>query len=377
MDMGKFKIKQGIIILTYAAAMVLIIVNFRSILAGVGKFFELLMPFFMGIVIAFVLNRPYEGVKKLYVEKVHMKKKLANVLAILTVYLLLVGIIVAVVLIVVPQLVQNMQMFAANIDTTLTSYQNILNSILDIFGMKQLNLSELSGYIKEYIQEIQEIAKQILPQILTITMNVVSGLVNVFLAIAFSIYLMSGKQKIMSQVKRAVRVLVPEKIEGSIYSVTNTIITVFDNYVAGQTLEAIILGSLCFIGMLVLRLDYAGMISVVVAITAMIPIMGAYVGGVIAVILLLCISVKKAIIFLVFFVILQQIENNVIYPRVVGNKIGLPGIWVLLGITIGGKLMGIVGMLFGVPIMTIIYTLFKNSVHSREKIGKQKERTFS
>lgn len=367
MDMGKFKIKQGIIIITYAAAMVLIIVNFRSILAGVGKFFGLLMPFFMGVVIAFVLNRPYEWFKKLYIEKVHMKKKLANVLAILTVYLLLISIVVTVVLIVVPQLVQNMQMFAANIDETLTSYQNILNSILDMFGMKQLNLSELSEYIKEYIQEIQEIAKQVLPQILTITMNVVSGVVNVFLAIAFSIYLMSGKQKIMSQVKRAVRVFVPEKLKGSIYLVTKTIITVFDNYVMGQTLEAIILGSLCFIGMLVLRLDYAGMISVVVAITAMIPIMGAYVGGVIAVILLLCISVKKAIIFFVFFVILQQVENNVIYPKVVGNKIGLPGIWVLLGITIGGKLMGIVGMLFGVPIMTIIYTLFKNSVHSREK----------
>lgn len=369
MNLGRFKVKQGIILISYAAGLVLLIVNFGSILEGVGRVLRLLAPFFMGVVIAFVLNRPHEWFKRVYLEKMQMRPGAANGFAVATVYLLLIGTIVAVILLVVPQLAQNMQMFAGSVDEMLESIQKPLNSLLKTFGMEKLNLTGVSEYIKEYVNEIQQLAGRVLPRILNITKNVISAVVNIFLAMAFSIYLMSGKRRILSQVKRSAKVIVPERIASWTYSVTKTIITVFDNYVAGQTLEGMILGSLCFIGMLILRLDYAGMIGVVVAITAMIPIMGAYVGGGLAVVLLMCISVKKAIIFLVFFIVLQQVENNVIYPRVVGNKIGLPGIWVLLGITIGGKLMGVVGMLFGVPIMTIIYTLVKNSISEREQIS--------
>ncbi len=141
----------------------------------------------------------------------------------------------------------------------------------------------------------------------------------------------------------------------------------FKNYIIGQSTEAVILGSLCCVGMLVLRLDYAGMVSMVVGVTAFIPILGAYIGGVVAVVLLLMVSPVKALIFLIFFVLLQQVENNVIYPRVVGGRLGLPGIWVLLAITVGGQIGGVVGMLFAVPTATVIYTLVKNSVRSHEK----------
>ena len=123
--------------------------------------------------------------------------------------------------------------------------------------------------------------------------------------------------------------------------------------------------------MLILRLDYAGMVSMVVGVTALIPILGAYIGGAVAVILLFMVSPFKALLFLIFFVILQQVENNVIYPRVVGGRLGLPGIWVLLAITVGGKLGGVIGMLFGVPTTTVIYTLIKNSVRSRERRKEQ------
>ena len=135
---------------------------------------------------------------------------------------------------------------------------------------------------------------------------------------------------------------------------------------AGQCKEAVILGSLCFAGMTVLRLDYAGMVSVVVGVTALVPILGAYIGGAVGVLLLLFISPAKALLFLVFLVVLQQVEGNVIYPRVVGRKIGLPGMWVLLAITVGGGLWGIWGMLLGVPLATIFYQLLRQDVRSRE-----------
>lgn len=146
----------------------------------------------------------------------------------------------------------------------------------------------------------------------------------------------------------------------------------FENYIVGQGIEAIILGSLCFIGMLVLRLDYASLVSVVVGITALIPILGAYIGGAVAVILLLIVSPVKACIFLIFFIVLQQIENKIIYPKVVGRRIGLPGMWVLLAITAGTKLGGIFGTILGVPVTAIIYTLLKDGVLRREKQLEEK-----
>ena len=127
------------------------------------------------------------------------------------------------------------------------------------------------------------------------------------------------------------------------------------------------MGSLCFVGMLILRLDYAGLVSVSIAVTALIPILGAFLGGAIGVLLLLFVSPAKALLFLAFLIVLQQVEGNIIYPRVVGRKIGLPGMWVLLGITIGGKLAGIWGMLLAVPITTIFYQLLKKDVQEREQ----------
>ena len=163
------------------------------------------------------------------------------------------------------------------------------------------------------------------------------------------------------------RAWLPAGTYGGLREVLQVIVRSFRGYVIGQSTEAVILGSLCFAGMLLLRLEYAGVISIVVALTALIPILGAYIGGVIAVILLTMVSPVRAGIFLIFFIILQQVENNVIYPRVVGGRLGLPGIWVLLAITVGGKLGGVVGMLFGVPSMAVVYTLLKNSVRAREK----------
>lgn len=367
MDFDKIKIKQGIAIITYTALLILVIIQFRSIVGALMTLLGLLKPLFGGIVIAFVLNRPFEWIKKLFIERFRMGKGISSVLAVVIVYLLLFGGIIAIILVVVPQLVQNIQTFAAGIDDVMFSVQSFANTVTGALGIEKVDMSELIAFVENYVGEIAQLIKDALPRLAVITMNAVSAVVNVFVAVAFSVYLMNGKRRIMAQIRRAASVFLPQKIHQSLQDVLDTIITVFDNYVAGQTLEAVILGSMCYIGMLVLRMDYAGMVSVVVAVTAMIPILGAYAGGGIGTILLLCVSPRKAIVFLVFFVLLQQIENNMIYPKVVGNKIGLPGIWVLLGITIGGKLLGIVGMLFGVPVITIIYTLLKKAVKNQEE----------
>lgn len=367
MDFDKGKIKQGIAMITCSALMIIAVIQFRSIISGAAALVSLLKPLFGGVVIAFVLNRPYEWLNRCFAGKFHVDEGIAGTLAAVAVYLMLFGGIAAIILVVVPQLVQNIQTFIAGIDDVMVSLQSQADKITQMLGIKIIDVSEVIDFIGSYASEIEQLIKEALPKIADMTMNAVSAVVNVFVAIAFSVYLMNGKKQIIGQIQRMVSVFLPQRVNKGLSVVMDTVITVFDNYVAGQTLEALILGSLCFIGMLIQGLDYAGMVGAVVTVTAMIPILGAYIGGSIGTVLLLCVSPKKAVIFLIFFVLLQQVENNIIFPRVVGNKIGLPGIWVLLGITIGGKLMGVIGMLFGVPVITIIYTLLKNAVREREE----------
>ncbi|MEE1197401.1 MAG: AI-2E family transporter [Lachnospiraceae bacterium] len=325
--------------------------------------FQLVKPLCIGLIIAFALHRPYDKMVSVYHEKCKINRKLAKVFSILTVYaVVLLGLIVLV-MFVVPQIVENVTRFVENIDEYLAMLQTNLDHYMTRFGLNTIDLSELAGLIDSYLG----ILDQMLPQIVKLTTGVVSFVACLAIAVAFSVYILNGKDHILHQLRRLLRVYLSPKAYGKAAIIYHTIVEVFDNYFVGQSIEAGILGSLCFIGMLILRIDYAAMVSIVVAVTAFVPILGAYVGGALAVVLLMVVSPMKAVTFLIFFVILQQVENNAIYPKVVGRKMGLPGIWVLFGITVGGGLFGIVGMILGVPVLTVIYTLLKRNVQEREK----------
>ena len=171
--------------------------------------------------------------------------------------------------------------------------------------------------------------------------------------------------------KRLYRAYMPQGLYRPVKSMILTGIEVFENFVAGQGIESLILGSLCFAGMFILGLEYSGLVSLIVGLTAFIPILGAYIGGGVGALLLMFISMKKAVTFLIFFIILQQVENNLIYPRVVGKRTGLPGLWVLAAVTVGGGLAGIVGMVLSVPTATFAYVLLSRGVARREETDLQ------
>ena len=264
------------------------------------------------------------------------------------------------------------QTLAASADDYMLEFQTFLNQMTDALGFRRIDLSLLIQMIDEYLGTLSQLVNELIPQIIEVTASVVSALATLFISLALSIYIMSGKARLMAQVRRTLNVYLPRRILDWMGSAGQTIYNVFENYVAGQCKEAVILGSLCFVGMMILRIDYAGLISVIIAITALIPILGAYVGGAVGVLLLLFSSPGKALLFLVFLIVLQQVEGNVIYPRVVGRKIGLPGMWVLLAISVGGGLFGMWGMLIGVPVTTVLYRLLKKDVSRREqKLKKQ------
>ena len=202
----------------------------------------------------------------------------------------------------------------------------------------------------------------------------VSSLATALIALIFSFYLLLGKEKLLNQCNRFMDLYFPRKGVAYLRYVASVANTSFHNYIVGQCTEAIVLGSLCAVGMLLFRLPYAAMIGCVVGITALIPFVGAYIGAAVGVIMILTVSPIKALIFVIFLIILQQLENNLIYPRVVGSSIGLPGIWVLAAITIGGGFGGIGGMMLGVPFMATVYQLVRDDMNKRRTDEKTEQK---
>lgn len=365
--MEKKKLKLYLILIAYILALILIVVHFKTVLKGIGFVFHLHTPLFIGIMIAFVFNRPYEMFQRFYHSKWKLKESRAKVLSIATIYLLALGVGILLLSLVAPELYKNITMFASNVTEYLNEMQAFINGITSFWGIRSIDISAITEAIKEYLSTLSDSLNETLPEIISVTTNFASAVATGVISIVLSIYIMSGKDHLSAQLKRTVYVYLPKQAHNPLKSLFHVILQVFGDYVAGQCKEAVILGSLCFAGMTVLRLDYAGLISVIIAFTALVPIAGAYIGGAVGVVLLMFVSPQKALIFLIFLVILQQFEGNVIYPRVVGRKIGLPGMWVLLSISVGNSLLGIWGMLISVPITTIFYQLLKRDVAKREK----------
>ena len=189
---------------------------------------------------------------------------------------------------------------------------------------------------------------------------------NFVVGLIFAIYILSDKENLSNQFKRMIKTYTNDKISKNLFYVLRVTDQCFHNFIVGQCMEAVILGGLCIIGMLILRLPYAVMIGVFIGCTALIPIAGAYIGAIVGVIMIFTVSPIKAVFFIVFILILQQLENQLIYPKVVGSSIGLPGIWVFASVMIGGGLFGIQGVLFGIPTVSVIYQLIKNDLIQRE-----------
>ena len=206
----------------------------------------------------------------------------------------------------------------------------------------------------------------VMSSVVSVVSSVFSGIVTVLVALIFSIYLLLDKEKILSQVKRLISTYLPNG-DKKIFYVLHTLNDSFHRFIVGQCTEAVVLGFLCMIGMAIFRFPYAMMIGVLIGFTALIPVAGAYIGAGVGAFMILTESPLQAVFFLIFIVVLQQVEGNLIYPKVVGNSVGLPSIWVLAAVTIGGNLMGVAGMLIFIPLCSVAYILFRMYVKDKLK----------
>ena len=380
MEKGLFK--KLILLITYVIVLAAVIVKIDAVSAWVKNVASAFSPLLIGFVIAFILNRPCNFFARIYEKHFHPKtKKAARPLAVVTAYVIFLAVVTVLIWLVVPELVSSIETFIDNLGVYASNMENLYYAVVDSLGLEALEGLDLPAILNENLNKLLSGALDMLtntiPHLITVTGVVVSGVVTGVLSLFFSVYMLFSGPRLVSQCRRLTVNYLPKKMVEPTLSVAKLTADTFTRYISGQVIEACILGVLCFIGMCIFRFDYAPLISVIIAVSALIPIAGAYFGAIVSAVLLVMIEPMQAVWFLVFLLILQQLEGNLIYPRVVGTSLGLPGIWVLAAVTVGGSLMGFVGLIAFVPITAVLYTLLKQNLHKREaaKAAEQTEKT--
>lgn len=344
-----------------------------SILSGI---FGLAEPFIFGFCIAFIINVLLRPLEKLW-DKLTAKKKSGNIanklkrpICLILSTMIMVGIVFALLFMIIPEFKNTFGTIAKSFPQYITIIDGWLTKAVAFAENHGFTLPDFSINIEKIMNVIGNAINSsgIVDKTLDITGSIVTGIVNLIIAVAFSFYLLSQKEKLATASKKMMFAFFREDKVNKFLGIIRLSDQTFTNFLTGQLLEAVIIGALCFIGMLIFRMPYAAVISVLVGTTALIPVFGAFIGTAIGAFLILFVSPMKALWFVVFIVILQQLEGNLIYPKVVGKSVGLPGIWVLAAVTIGGNLLGVAGILISVPACAVLYTLLKKTVDNKLKI---------
>ncbi|MBQ7839364.1 MAG: AI-2E family transporter [Lachnospiraceae bacterium] len=332
-----------------------------------GLMFGAAMPLLIGCIIAYLVNILMSCYEKHYFPKstnrVLIKSRRTVCMA--AAFLTLAAVVYLIIRLILPQLWSCVEVIIAGVPGVL---QKIVEFIEE-YELLPENITETLENIdwRSGISQVAEVLTSgigsVVDILITTVTSVFSGIVSALLSVIFAIYILSGKEKLSGQFRRLAQRYLKEKWVGKLDYVIGIINDCFHKYIVGQCTEAVIIGVLCALGMLLLKLPYATMIGALVAFTALIPVAGAYIGAFVGAFMILTVSPVKAIIFLVFIVVLQQLEGNIIYPKVVGSSLGLPGIWVLAAVTVGGGVLGIPGMLLGVPLAASVYRFIQNDVN--------------
>lgn len=386
---GSRAAKWTIKVITVCILIYLVLRHVDAVAGAVVWLLDLFEPLIFGIVLALVLNVPMGPIEKHLFQKKKGRKaqKARRGVAIVLSLLLVFGIFLGVAFIVIPEILDAIPLVGNNISQMIEQMDSQKVTV-DMEGFSLANLlSQLdidwSGIKLSLTEWFVESRSIVMNYAMGIAAKIGSVLVNAAIGLVFAIYILYSKEKLKRQTGHLIEVWLPENFGRNLIHVASVFSQTFRSFIAGQTVEAIILGILCTIGMFLLRLPYAPMVGALVGVTALIPIVGAWTGTIVGAFIIMTVEPFKALVFIIFFVILQQIEGNVIYPRVVGSSIGLPSIWVLAAITVGGRLAGPIGMFLGVPAASALYTLLKevtkwkehHPVNEIKRISAEKNRT--
>ena len=373
MNLNKKDVLKILSIIFISIIFLVALINLSSIFSWIEKLLSVLSPFIWGLCFAFVINIPlrlienrvFSGLNKKGNKKwLRIKRPVSLILSIL----LLLILISLLVILIIPRFKEALESFA----TKLPDYMNVLDLRLselmaNFTGEEgkhifKIDWETISGKLIDFVHSSDVNTVELTIDIVS---KVIGGIFDVILGFVFSIYILASKERLGRQFRSVLYSIIKKEKADSFLSVLSISNTSFSRFVAGQCTEAVIIGFLCALGMIIFRMPYVPVISCIIAVTALIPVFGAFIGTAIGAFMILLDSPVKALWFIIYIIVLQQIETNLIYPRVVGKSVGLPGIWVLFAVTVGGGFFGAFGMLVSVPVCSVIYTLLERWVKNR------------
>ena len=356
-------------ILTFCILLYCALQNTAAVKGGISTVMSYLNPFIVGGAIAFIINVPMRFIERHLFPKAKKLDKLRRPLALILALLAIAAIIVLVCIIVIPQIADTVSTLTVNIPQYMDNAKAYVNKTLEKYPELQEEFQSYTGKInwQNVITSVTGWVSNGVVSTINVAGSAISGIVSAVVGFVFAIYILLQKERLGRQVRMIAYSLLPEKAADKFFKISNMTSDTFSKFLSGQCLEACILGSMFAIVLAVFRMPYVALISVLIAFTALIPIVGAFIGCVIGAFLIFMISPVKAVWFVVIFLVLQQIEGNFIYPKVVGSSVGLPAIWVLAVVTVGGKLMGVIGMLVMIPLSSVLYAIFREFIYNKLK----------
>ena len=356
-------------ILTFCILLYCALQNTAAVKGGISTVMSYLNPFIVGGAIAFIINVPMRFIERHLFPKAKKLDKLRRPLALILALLAIAAIIVLVCIIVIPQIADTLSTLTVNIPQYMDNAKAYVNKTLEKYPELQEEFQSYTGKInwQSVITSVTGWVSNGVVSTINVAGSAISGIVSAVVGFVFAIYILLQKERLGRQVRMIAYSLLPEKAADKFFKISNMTSDTFSKFLSGQCLEACILGSMFAIVLAVFRMPYVALISVLIAFTALIPIVGAFIGCVIGAFLIFMISPVKAVWFVVIFLVLQQIEGNFIYPKVVGSSVGLPAIWVLAVVTVGGKLMGVIGMLVMIPLSSVLYAIFREFIYNKLK----------
>lgn len=377
MELNTNNMKKIMLLIFFAFVLLLSGFYLTTIFSILTKSIALIAPLLIGGCIAFVLNILLRELEKYYLKFIDKNNNLLlrvkRPICVFLTYAIILTVVCLIMFLIVPEISRSFSSIIENFPKYIEQLNNnvTVNEIANKFGFDlnellttKIDWNEITKQITTFLSTSSD---SFFNKTLDITTSVVGTITTIGLSFVFSVYMLIQKEKLADQFRRIIYAFFPRKHVCHILNVGELSNRIFSNFVMGQLIEAVIIGVMCFVGMIIFRMPYATMISTLVAFTALIPVVGAFAGTAIGAFLILLVNPIQAVWFVVYIIVIQQIDGNFIYPKVVGKSVGLPGLWVLAAVVIGGSSFGVLGMLLGVPIFSIVYSILKSVVAGRLK----------
>ncbi len=374
--MTKKTIKTILAIITFTVILTAVIFNIDSVAGVVLKIGGLFSSFFIGVALAFILNVPMKFVEKRLLFKVN-RRKIKRACSILLTLAFCAVVIMIVMFAVIPEIIKTVESIINNLPSIGRQIEDLMDTLgnysqrfEEAVGSSQLNPTQILDEVATYVQGHMS---NLSSSVISFVADTVGTIVGLVIGFVFSIYILASKEKLVCQFRMILFAYLKKERAQKIWNIVLLANHTFQRFISGQCLEACILGCMFFVTMSIFRMPYAVLISVVIGVLALIPIFGAFIGCAVGFLLIVFLNPLQAVWFLVIFIVLQQIEGHCIYPFVIGTSVGLPSIWVLLAVVVGGKLFGVAGMLVFIPLCSVLYALFSSNVKKNLKRKKLKE----